>query len=68
MGHSGLAYLVQGWVAGTEGFSPTQSVAIVLGWVLSLVWMVWLIVVAWRMRESEPRRLADEGVGRPATI
>ena len=28
MGLSGLAYLVQGWVAGSEGFSQTQSVAI----------------------------------------
>jgi hypothetical protein len=51
MGLSGLTYLVQGWVAGSEGFSPTQSVAIVLGWVLSLVWMIWLIVVAWRMAD-----------------
>jgi len=58
MGLSGLAYLVQGWVAGSEGFSPTQSVAIVLAWVVSLVWMIWLVVVAWRMRGSE---LATEG-------
>ena len=62
MGLSGLAYLVQGWVAGSEGFSPTQSVAIVLAWVLSLVWMIWLVVVAWRMQGSEP---ADGGRGLP---
>ncbi|ODR88504.1 hypothetical protein [Sinorhizobium alkalisoli] len=53
MGLSGLTYLVQGWVAGSEGFSPAQSAAIVLGWVLSLVWMIWLVVVAWWMQESE---------------
>lgn len=53
MGLSGLTYLVQGWVVGTEGFSPTQSVAIVLAWVLSLGWMIWLGVVAWRMQDSE---------------
>ena len=52
MGLSGLAYLVQGWVAGSEGFTPTQSGAIVLAWVLSLVWMIWLVVVASRMQES----------------
>ena len=62
MGLSGLTYLVQGWVAGSEGFSPTQSVAIVLAWVLSLVWMIWLVVVAWRARIRTPRCLADEGV------
>src|SRR5215211_3585018 len=47
MGLSGLTYLVQGWVAGSEGFSPTQSVAIVLAWAMSLVWMIWLAVIAW---------------------
>jgi hypothetical protein len=43
MGLSGLTYLVQGWVASSEGFSPMQSVTIVLAWVLSLVWMIWLV-------------------------
>ncbi len=50
MGLSGLAYLVQGWVVGAEGFSGTESSAIVLGWVLDVVWMIWLGAVAWRMR------------------
>ena len=53
MGLSGLTYLVQGWVAGSEGFSPTHSIAIVLAWVLNLAWMIWLVVVAWRMQDSE---------------
>jgi hypothetical protein len=53
VGLSGLAYLAQGWIAGTEGFSPAQSVAIVLGWGSCLVWIVWLAVAAWRL---EPRR------------
>ena len=44
MGLSGLTYLVQGWVVGSEGFSQTMSIAIVLGWVLDLTWMIWLIV------------------------
>jgi hypothetical protein len=65
MSLSGLTYLVQGWVAGSEGFSPTQSVAIVLAWVLSLAWMIWLVVVAWRMQGSE---LADGGRGLSAAI
>jgi hypothetical protein len=58
MGLSGLTYLVQGWVVGEEGFSQTLSLAIVLAWVLSLAWMIWLVVVAWRMPD------ADEGGGR----
>jgi hypothetical protein len=53
MGLSGLAYLVQGWVVGSEGFSRTESIPIVAAFVLDVVWMIWLVVVAWRMRESE---------------
>jgi hypothetical protein len=48
MAASGLAYLAQGWVVGSEGFSPTMSIAIVVAWIVSAVWMVWLAVVAWR--------------------
>ena len=68
IGVSGLTYLVQGWVVGSEGFSQTESIAIVLAWVLGMAWMIWLVVVAWRMQDSEPRRLADEGEGRPDAI
>jgi uncharacterized protein DUF4386 len=62
MGLSGLTYLVQCWVAGSEGFSPAQSVAIVLAWVLSLAWMIWLVAVAWRIQNSEPRHLASPDI------
>jgi hypothetical protein len=68
MGLSGLVWLAQGWVVGTEGFSPMMSNAIILGEVVNVVWMIWLGVVAWRMQGSAPRRLADEGVARPAAI
>jgi hypothetical protein len=57
MGLSGLAYLVQGWVVGSEGFSKTESIAIVSGWALSVAWMIWLVVIAQRMqnrRSSNP--------------
>jgi len=60
--------LVQGWVVGSEGFSQTESNAIVLTWVLCAVWMIWLAVVAWRMQESEPRRVATVGAGRADTL
>jgi hypothetical protein len=53
MGLAGLTYLVQGWVVGSEGFSRTQTIAIVLAFVLDLAWMIWLLVVAWRMQDSE---------------
>jgi hypothetical protein len=46
--HPSLTYLVQGWVVSSEGFSSAESLAIVLAFVLDLVWMIWLVVVAWR--------------------
>ncbi|MBX5462060.1 MAG: hypothetical protein IRZ28_13355 [Steroidobacteraceae bacterium] len=49
---AGLTDLAQGWVVRAEGFSRTETIAIVLGFVLDLVWMIGLVVVAWRMRES----------------
>jgi uncharacterized protein DUF4386 len=48
MALSGLTYLVQGWVVGVEGFSHTESLAIITAYVLDLAWMVWLAVAAWR--------------------
>ena len=56
MGLSGLTYLVQGWVVGSEGFSETHTVLILVAWVLTLAWMIWLVVVAWRMPDSDTSR------------
>jgi hypothetical protein len=49
MGLSAITYFVQGWVAGTDGFSQTHTIAIVLAEVLNVAWMTWLLVVAWRL-------------------
>jgi hypothetical protein len=70
MGLSGLTYLVQGWVVGSEGFSQTMSNAIVLAYVLDVAWMIWLLVVAWRMHDSEPlsRGPTDGGGGHPDAL
>jgi hypothetical protein len=52
MGVSGLAYLVQGWVLGSEGFSATNTVPQLLAYALILVWSLWLLIIAWRRAES----------------
>jgi hypothetical protein len=54
MGLSGITYLVQGWVSGSEGFSRTHTIAIVLAEVLNLTWMIRLAVVSRRIQHSEP--------------
>jgi hypothetical protein len=52
MGLNGLANIVLGWVTGTEGFSTTSSVLYTSGAFLFFVWIVWLLIVAWRRKES----------------
>ena len=64
MGLSGLTYLAQGWVAGTDGFTRTHDVLIVLAWVLNLAWMIWLAVVARRAQDLEPATPGREGASR----
>jgi hypothetical protein len=49
MGLSGVIYLAQGWVLGTQGFSTTEARTIVLAFAVDLVWMVWLVVIATRI-------------------
>lgn len=53
-------------MVGSEGFTGTHTILILLAWALSLAWMIWLAVIAWRMQDSEALRLADDGAGRPA--
>ena len=50
MGVSGLIYLMQGWEVGSHGFSQAESILIVLAWVVSLAWMVWLLAISRRIR------------------
>ena len=45
---SGLVFLVQGWTVGAEGFSALESVAITAGYLVTLTWTTWLVVLAWR--------------------
>ena len=46
MALSGLAYLVQGWILGTSGFSDANSVPTLAGIVLTVVTAVYFLVVA----------------------
>jgi hypothetical protein len=56
MGLQGIAYLVVGWDVGTEGvaFSGSLGVAYDLSSALFVIWMVWLLIVTWRMRKVVP--------------
>jgi hypothetical protein len=52
MGLAAVTYFVQGWIAGTQGFSDPQTITIVMAEVLNAVWITWLLVVAWRAPQS----------------
>lgn len=51
MGLSGVAWVVQGWVLSNEGFSPTHTLTIIIAEILTLLWIIWLLVAAWRIQE-----------------
>ena len=52
MGLSGLAWLVLSWVFGTQGFAPIGEVPSDLAQFFLFVGSIWLLVVAWRRKES----------------
>lgn len=51
MGLSGMAYVLQGWVIGAEGFSPANALPTLAGIVLILAWTIWLLVAGWRLKD-----------------
>lgn len=55
MALSGFSYIVQGVVIGSEGFSDNNTVPTLLAYVSWLVWSIWLLIAAWRMRQSAER-------------
>ena len=65
---SGIAYLAQGWVLGSHGFSDEDSTAIIAGYLPTLIWSVSLAVYAWRSPRSAPHSStpanAPEGAAR----
>jgi hypothetical protein len=50
MGLSGLTYLVQSWILGTQGFSAANAVPTLAGIVLILAWTVGLLIHSWRTK------------------
>jgi hypothetical protein len=48
MALSGLLYIVQGAVLGSQGFSEANSAPQLLAYLLILIWSTWLLISAWR--------------------
>jgi hypothetical protein len=54
MALSGLCYLAQGWIIGSSGFSSANQIPTLLGIGLILVWTVWLLIAALRIKTPAP--------------
>jgi len=54
MALSGIASFVVAWLTGAEGFSSSSENSLSVWAALLLVWIVWLLIAAWRMREPVP--------------
>src|SRR5215213_3209794 len=54
-GLAAIPNLVQSWVVGTEGFSVSWLAGSLsfVGLPLMLAWSIWLLIVAWRMKEPD---------------
>jgi hypothetical protein len=57
---SGLCYLAQGWIIGSSGFSSANQIPTLLGIGLILVWTVWLLVAAIRMKTAAPTETTSD--------
>lgn len=52
MGLSALAYWMQGWTAGGEGFSSAHVIGIEAAELINVVWTIWLLVVVARLKSD----------------
>jgi hypothetical protein len=48
----GLCYLAQGWIIGSSGFSSANQIPTLLGIGLILIWTVWLLIAALRIKTA----------------
>ena len=55
MALSGLCYLAQGWIIGSSGFSSANQIPTLGGIGLILVWTVWLLIAALRIKTRASR-------------
>ncbi len=52
MGLSGLAYIAQGFILGSDGFSGANTIPQLSAYAFVIVWSIWLLILAWRSKEA----------------
>jgi hypothetical protein len=56
----GLCYLAQGWIIGSSGFSSANQIPTLGGIGLILLWTVWLLIAALRMKTAALRETTSD--------
>ncbi len=49
---SGISFIVLSWLVGTRGFTPANTLPTQAGYTLLFVLTIWLLILAWRRKES----------------
>ena len=57
---SGLCYLAQAWIIGSSGFSSANQIPTLGGIGLILLWTIWLLIAARRMKTAAPRETTSD--------
>ena len=60
MALSGLCYLAQGWIIGSSGFSSANQIPTLGGIGLILVWTIWLLIAALRIKTATPTETTSD--------
>lgn len=62
MSLTGVAYAVQGWIIGSEGFSNNNTIPTLTGYVSWIIWSLWFLIFAWRARAAGNVPVQDQNV------
>ena len=57
---SGLCYLAQAWIIGSSGFSSANQIPTLGGIGLILLWTIWLLIAALRMKTAALRETTSD--------
>ncbi len=60
MGLTGVAYVMQGWVIGSQGFSNNNTFPTLSGYVSWIAWSLWFLIFAWRTQAAENTSVQDK--------
>lgn len=61
---TGVAYVMQGWVIGSQGFSNNNTMPTLGGYISWIVWSLWFLIFAWRAKVAENMSVQDRDLNR----